>query len=74
MTGSGSGIARLAVDPITYWTVTSDPADLARWQAARAAAGGDPRAALERILGQPLAAGHGDPGADPTLTGEEGRR
>jgi hypothetical protein len=71
VTGSGSGIVRLAVDAITYWTVTSDPADLARWQAARAEAAGDPRAALERILGRPLAEGHGHPGHDGVRTREE---
>jgi type-IV secretion system protein TraC len=64
--GSGSGIVRLVVDPITYWTVTSDPADLARWQAARAEAGGNRRAALERILGRPL----GDGGRDPATAVE----
>ena len=55
VTGSGSGIVRLAVDPTTYWTVTSDPADLARWQTARAETAGGPRAARERILGRRLA-------------------
>jgi type-IV secretion system protein TraC len=71
VTGSGSGIVRLAVDPITYWTVTSDPADLARWQAARAETAGDPRAALERILGRPLAEGHGHSHRATGLTREE---
>jgi type-IV secretion system protein TraC len=51
VTGSGSGIVRLAVDPITYWMVTTDPADLARWEAARGEARGDPLAALERLAG-----------------------
>ena len=73
VTGSGSGIVRLAVDAITYWTVTSDPADLARWQAARAETAGDPRAALERILGRPLAEGNGHPASDTALTPEEVR-
>ena len=73
VTGSGSGIVRLAVDAITYWTVTSDPADLARWQTARAEAAGDPRAALERILGGPLVGGNGHPASDTALTPEEVR-
>jgi conjugal transfer ATP-binding protein TraC len=71
VTGSGSGIVRLAVDPITYWTVTSDPADLARWQAARAEAVGEPRAALERILGRPLGIGNSHPGGEAALAVKE---
>jgi hypothetical protein len=59
------------VDPITYWTVTSDPADLARWEVARAETAGDPRAALERILGRPLAEGHGHSHRATGLTREE---
>ena len=51
VTGAGSGIVRLAADPITYWMVTTDPADLARWQAVRAEVGGDGLAALERLAG-----------------------
>ena len=73
MTGSGSGIVRLAVDAITYWTVTSDPADLARWQAARAEAPGDPRAALERILGGPLVGRNSHTRDNAALTPEEVR-
>jgi hypothetical protein len=73
VTGSGSGIVRLTVDAITYWTVTSDPTDLARWQAARAEAAGDPRAALERILGGPLVGSNGHPRDDAALTPEEVR-
>jgi type-IV secretion system protein TraC len=64
VTGFGSGIVRLAVDAITYWTVTSDPADLARWQAARTEVAGDPRAVLERILGRSLEESNGHPGSD----------
>jgi hypothetical protein len=56
VTGAGSGIVRLAVDPITYWMVTTDPADLARWQGAQAEVGGDALAALERLAGCPLGA------------------
>ena len=36
--------------------MTTDPADLARWQAARAEVGGDALAALERLAGCPLGA------------------
>jgi type-IV secretion system protein TraC len=71
VTGAGSGIVRLTVDPVTYWMVTTDPADLARWEAALAEVRGDTLAALERLAGISLtghavamdrAAGHTDLG------------
>jgi conjugal transfer ATP-binding protein TraC len=67
VTGAGSGIVRLAVDPVTYWMVTTDPADLARWEAARAEVEGDVLAALERLAGCALAgdAAASDRGALP---------
>ena len=65
VTGSRSGIVRLVVDAVTYWLITTDPADLARWAEARAAVGGDAVAALERILGRRLGApGNGQPGQE----------
>ena len=75
VTGAGSGIVRLAVDPVTYWMVTTDPADLARWQAARAEVGGDVLAALERLAGCPWVARPsrltGPLGAPPRSRGHE---
>ena len=65
VTGSRSGIVRLVVDAVTYWLITTDPADLARWAEARAAVGGDAVAALERILGRRLGSpGNGQPGQE----------
>lgn len=51
LTPRGSGLMRLAVDPLTYWAATTDPADRARWAAALAGSGGDPHAALAALAG-----------------------
>lgn len=56
ITPRGSGLVRLAVDPLTYWTATTNPGDRARWAEALAAHAGDPHAALAALAGNGVAA------------------
>jgi conjugal transfer ATP-binding protein TraC len=72
VTGLGSGIVRLTVDPITYWMVTTDPSDLARWADARGESGGDPHSALARLAG--VSVGDGPPARSPVTSERGGAR
>ena len=60
VTPSGSGLVRLIVDPLTYWTATTAPQDQARWAVELARSGGDARRAVARIVGE-----HGETAGEP---------